>query len=108
MKICAVHFERLKISRHRIGLKDGAVVEGAGAHDHAPQLPWPILGVFGLGIGQPQKIRAQFGTAAPVLQRRHRAHGPVFYCLVSSSATNSVTICVSLRLSFIAFFCSQR
>jgi len=55
-----------------------------------------------------QKADAQLGTGPPAFQGHHFAHGLLSRCTASCSATNSATIWASLRLSFIAFFCSQR
>ena len=62
----------------------------------------------GRGIGQAQKSDAQPGFGAAAAQSDDFAHGLLSRRGFSCSATNSATICASLRLSFIAFFCSQR
>ena len=62
----------------------------------------------GGGVGHPQKADAQSCAAAAGFQGHDIAHDFVSRFWASSSATNSATIWASLRLSFIAFFCSQR
>lgn len=60
------------------------------------------------GIGQAQEADAQSGVRPPAFEGNHVTHGFLSRFCSSCAATKSATIWASLRLSFMAFFRSQR